>query len=524
MKSKRDKKNSGLRVRLSGFLIKELVVYQFKFKVYQLLLLLFLIVSHFLTRVYQLEAFPIFVDEAIYVRWSQVMKNEPTLRFLPLQDGKQPFFMWATIPFLKIFKNPLVAGRMLSIFSGILVLLGIIILPLVIGWSVSLGLIAGLLYVFSPYGLFFDRMALVDSLLSAFGVWSVILTFLLIDKKRLDLAMILGVVFGGALLTKSPAMFFIIMSFCLILLKSGVEIKKNGFKSVVKLIMFFSISLAISLVIYNILRLGSNFHMIALRNKDYVWSISEVIKHPLDPLKPHLQDVARYYWGYLTAPVLLLFLVGLFSAPNLSVVLLALWWLIPLLGQSSIAKVFTARYLLFGLPVLLIFAARGLVIFFQKTKIKEKSIRFILVFLILVPGLRFSHLLWSSPEKTPLPRDERVGYLEDWSSGWGIREVSEYLSHLPKNLNIIVGTEGFFGTLPEGLQIYLQGVKNVTVIGIGYPVRSLPEPLSNAKKFGDEVYLLVNKSRFIPETGFKPKLIKEYPKPGGDSLLLFEIK
>jgi len=123
-----------------------------------------------------------------------------------------------------------------------------------------------------------------------------------------------------------------------------------------------------------------------------------------------------------------------------------------------------------------------------------------------------------------LPRDERLGYLENWTAGWGIKETAEYLKASKGGDNIIVGTEGYFGTLPDGLQIYLEGEKGITTIGVGYPIKSLPEPLSNAVEFGDRVYLVVNRSRFemISLEGWS--LVKEYPKPGGDSLLFFKIK
>ena len=48
------------------------------------------------------NSLPVFADESIYIRWAQIMRSEATLRFLPLSDGKQPLFMWAAIPFLKI--------------------------------------------------------------------------------------------------------------------------------------------------------------------------------------------------------------------------------------------------------------------------------------------------------------------------------------------------------------------------------------------------------------------------------------
>src|SRR3989304_6028586 len=66
-------------------------------------------------RLFKLTYLPIFGDEAIYIRWAQVMRAEPTLRFLPLSDGKQPLFMWVVIPFLKVISNPLFAGRLVSL-------------------------------------------------------------------------------------------------------------------------------------------------------------------------------------------------------------------------------------------------------------------------------------------------------------------------------------------------------------------------------------------------------------------------
>jgi len=48
-------------------------------------------------------------------------------------------------------------------------------------------------------------------LLTCFGVWTLYLGILLVQYQRLDLAMITGMVLGGALLTKSPAIFFAVL-------------------------------------------------------------------------------------------------------------------------------------------------------------------------------------------------------------------------------------------------------------------------------------------------------------------------
>ena len=94
---------------------------KYKFSIIASLAIIFL---YFLLRVPNLTKIPVFVDEAIYIRWAQVMQNEPTLRFLPLSDGKQPLFMWLIIPALKVFSDPLVAGRMVSVLAGFGTLVG----------------------------------------------------------------------------------------------------------------------------------------------------------------------------------------------------------------------------------------------------------------------------------------------------------------------------------------------------------------------------------------------------------------
>src|SRR3990172_12193337 len=95
-----------------------------KYKKLILLGILILGVAFFF-RIYRLTHLPIFADEAIYIRWAQVMRAEETLRFLPLSDGKQPLYMWSVIPFLKIFTDPLFAGRFLSVLAGIATIVGV---------------------------------------------------------------------------------------------------------------------------------------------------------------------------------------------------------------------------------------------------------------------------------------------------------------------------------------------------------------------------------------------------------------
>lgn len=495
---------------------------------------------YFSTRLINLTSIPVFGDEAIYIRWSQIIKSVETLRFIPLTDGKQPLFMWLVVPLFNLITDPLIAARTISILSGWGIMLGLfIVTPIFFNYSKEsknpldfvlfaikdnylLGTISSLIYIFLPFSFFFDRMAVPDNLLSFFGIWSLIFTLLLSKFKRLDLTMILGVILGLAWLTKSPAVYFIFLSFITFIILN--------FKSTIynlRSTVFPIISLIISFVIYNMLRLGPQFQMIATRNKDYLWSFSEILKHPFDPFLPHIFDVFHIYTSYISIPVLLVAVIGLalfiknkYQILNTKYLILIFWWLLPLLANAAIAKVFTARYILFTLPPLIILISIGFYFIFINLK-KYKYLFFIFIFLL---NINLIYQFAFKPFNLKLPSTEQ-GYIQDWTSGWGIEETSTYLKERSYNANVIVGTEGYFGTLPDGLQIYTQNTKQLTVFGIGLGFSVIPEKLLDAKNHGDEVYILINQSRLQlnkPEID-KLTLVKEYSKPQNDKLLLFKL-
>ncbi len=479
------------------------------------------------TRIFNLGKLPIFADEAIYVRWAQIMRAEPSLRFLPLQDGKQPLFMWAVIPLLKLFKDPLIAGRMLSVFSGLFSLLGVLFLGRLLNFKNNEIILVGLIYVWLPFAGFFERMALVDSLLAGFTIWSFILSLLLAKTQRLDVSMLLGFVLGGALLTKSPGKIFVGLAILTLVWQSIFDF---SLKKIIKRFGLFGVSLVIAFMMYNILRLGPNFHMIGLRNQDYIWSFSDLKKQPFVSLWSNLGHSLRYYRDYLTWPFFVLSILGLgevvlekFKQRKFGRLDLLMWMFLPLLGIAAIGKTFTARYILFTIPFAVIFMVYGLRLI---KKLFPQKIYFIVLASAFMPAFLFTYFLWNNPVKANLPKDEHSGYLQDWTAGWGIKEISQYLKARPKDNQILVGTEGYFGTLPDGLQIYVQDEPNINVIGVGLPISEIPKELLEAKAAGNEVYLVVNQSRFKlnnwEEKGLN--MINKYSKPGSDKLLFFRLE
>lgn len=469
------------------------------------------LILFFALRLFDLTRIPVFVDEAIYIRWSQVMRNEPTLRFLPLSDGKQPLFMWVTIPFLKIVIDPLVAGRAVSILAGFITLASLSGIVLVITNSLLLSAITALVYSVVPFFVFFDRLALADGLLSAFGSLSLLIGILLIKKPRLDLALLLGFSIGLGLLTKSPAIFFYIWQLLLLFVFFDFR-SSNRLVSFIKLLAFWLVALILSQIIYNILRLGPNFHLVNSRNQDYLFSLSEVAKHPLNPLSGNLKSSIYWIWFLFTPALIPVMFASFYSKYRKLVTAMLLLSASPLLLQGLVAKVYTSRYILFATAPLTILVSLG--IWVIATRLKK---RLLVVLLFLVWPLVMSIVLITNPQKANLPFDMRSGYLEEWTAGWGQREVATYLiKRSSEGETAIVGTDGYFGTLPDGLQIYTQGDRNITVIGGSPSISEIPLTLSNSlndKK--NTVYLVANKSRVrLSESELsRLDLIAEYPKP-----------
>ena len=102
---------------------------------------------------------------------------------------------------------------------------------------------------------------------------------------------------------------------------------------------------------------------------------------------------------------------------------------------------------------------------------------------------------------------------------------------------IVVGTEGYFGTLPDGFQMYTAAYP-ISVIGVGIDLHEIPRNLNESVEFGNSTYLVINSSRLkmpldSPEfeivasfpKAFRPQFVHEYTLHGPrDTLYLIKIK
>ncbi|MEA3355694.1 MAG: hypothetical protein U9Q63_04410, partial [Patescibacteria group bacterium] len=196
--------------------------------------------------------------------------------------------------------------------------------------------------------------------------------------------------------------------------------------------------------------------------------------------------------------------------------ILSLWIAIPVVVQASIGKIIYPRYLLPIIPFIIIILSWGI------TKMK-KPILIPLIILTALFWLRFDYLLLTDPIKAPLNQWEKNQYFNNWSAGYGLSEITKYLKQLPKDKKILVATEGSFGTLPNGLEIFFDQSKNIHIQGIGFPKIKINQDMENSLAEDKLVFLVFNKDRIGDYNKNRLELIEQYPRPQGETLLFFKV-
>lgn len=487
-----------------------------------------IIVFYLLTHLLNLTALPVFADEAIYIRWSQLIIDDwQQYLFFPLNDGKTPLMMWLMVPFQFLFSDQLFAGRMLSVLVGLVQVIEIGFLTKLLGGRKKTTWLAMMLTTILPFWYFHHRMALIDALMTLLLTLTLIGVILISrsknDKLRTSktnsLVVITGVLFGLALLTKLPALLF------LPLLPIYTLIRKKNIKQHLNFLFKLGFAVSIGLVIFFSLKIHPAFSQLFGRGSDFLFPWREVIFQGrwLSTIK-NTPTYLLYFISYMTPSVLILNVYGLFAKKLQKqqhlLILSALIFAAPII---LLGKVVYPRYFLPSVIFLTVSAALSIqtivdVNITREKKVWKKTLASVLLVLLTVnalnASLRFINLSLFSSNQTPFVSADKTQYLHEWSSGHGIKESVEYIQALSQDKRVAVATEGSFGTLPDGILMYLhrRDVNNIYIEGIGFPVKGLTDKfIANSESF-DQKLLIVNSHRLEfakpPET-----LLIEYCRP-----------
>lgn len=434
-----------------------------------------IIVLYFFTRLYHLALLPVFTDEAIYIRWSQIAGNDATWRFISLTDGKQPMFVWIAMILLKFIDDPLVAGRMVSVIAGFFSMIGMFFLGREVFKNIQIGLLASFLYVLYPFALVYDKLALYDSLVAMFIIWSLYFTFLLVRHIRLDIAMIFGIIIGGGMLTKTSANFgFLLLPFSLLLF----PFKKNFDKTkLYKWVLFALTAIVIANAMYAVLRLSPFFHIVEEKNLTFIYSFHEWIQQPFTFFLGNMKGLSSWLIGYMTVPFFVLALSSFIVSKKFlrEKLLLLIWFIVPFVGLAFFGKVIYPRFIFFMTIPLLLLGAYSLYMLQSYAKVRAIKVLLFVVF----TGMFFvtDYFLLTDFAKAQIPQSDRNQFIASWPAGGGVKETVSYLEKQAQNEKIYVATEGTFGLMPYALEMYLYDNPNITIKGFWPVADTLPQEL-----------------------------------------------
>ncbi len=470
-------------------LVKNFVL---KYK-FEILISAILISLYFLTRFYRIMSLPIFTDEAIYVRWSQIAKQDASWRFISLTDGKQPMFVWIAMNLMRFVKDPLLASRLVSVFAGFFSMIGLFLLGREIFKNRFIGFISSMLYLVFPFALVYDRMALYDSLVGMFAVWSLYFEIILVRKLKPDMSFVLGMILGGGILTKTSGFFSIyLIPFTLLLFDFSKQKLTIRF---LRWVVLFALSVALAYAYYSVLRLSPFFYIINEKNTLFVYSFKEWLIHPFTYLYSNFSGLWNWFITYMTWPVFLLVILSFiinfkFLREKLP---LLIWFLVPFVALVFFGKTLYPRFIFFMTLFLLPLAAFSIYEIYTKIKIKLASIVIILAFLVLF--VRSDYYILNDFARAPIADPDLGQYINDWPAGGGLKEVINYLDKESKTGKIYVASLGTFGSDPTlSVEIYLGKNKNINKRGI-YPVPSvIPFDLLEKAKYMP-VYLIVSNQK-----------------------------
>lgn len=492
---------------------------------------------YILSRLLFLGRLPVFFDESIYIRWSQQALHHGRL-LASLTDGKPPLHVWFMIPFIRVFKDPLVAGRLASVTAGGATVLGMFLTGKELrDWK--LGAWAGFLYVVCPFTLWYDRVAITEGLLLTLFVFAVY--FALRAARTLELWWLapLGASIGLAMLSKGTAqLLFVIVPFAYL-----VRARAPGEGAVKhplwRWAAIFLGSFALAIGIFSLLRFSSMYHLIGVRTAITTKDLGEVIGHPFDVFFSNLGTMGSTLVVFVTpllfAAALGGLALGLFKRWRPSRFLFV-WALVVVLVEALVAKhwMFDAilpRFFLSMLPPLLLGAAYAAVEGIEAArgwKPGKSALRALVIALVLMVVLALpiytDAMVIADPAGAPLPYWIRVQYVTDWPSGWGIKGSADFLkAQSARGQFVVVGSNiRGIGLPTDGLLMCLEGNQSVKVVPFSMSTEEFPKELRDAAN-RYPTYVVFNSfpGHEKPPEDWPLIPIKIFPKDGNNSQHLF---
>jgi hypothetical protein len=438
-------------------------------------------------RLLNLESLPIFLDEALHINAARLTQTGDV--FGLATDGKA-LHNWIAPVFYLFGQNWLLLTRLFSVVCAV-VTLGCMYVVASRLHSRLAGLVAMLVWAVVPFAVFHERMALVDSLMTALTAMVLGFSLRLVEAstwyRAVGWGFLTAVAMTCAFLTKVPAIVVLCYpGFALLLvLRPGNYFKRFGALGVVCCFTFMLIIPVISA--YN-----------------GVWNKSQVdqkLSSGLDAglIWQNIGQIGGWLADYLTLPVF--GMVGLAiiggwwqKESRLVTFFLVLSSVVPLVVLAVLAEVSFPRYFLFTLvPLLVLVGVQSVQLWQLMIKRRKLNPGLALVGLVVfVPAFWFNWQTITQPASAVLPAVDRFQYIEGWASGYGVNETVVFLQAQAVDRPVNALTLLYPITAKDSLEVALQGDNRVQIQPILPPTAGLDNRIRRALRSGKTFLVLTN--------------------------------
>jgi 4-amino-4-deoxy-L-arabinose transferase-like glycosyltransferase len=472
----------------------------------------FLLLVYAFTRLYDLMAFPLFIDESLYVYRAQLVRGGQPL--LPVRYSRT-LHAWY-LAFLGPY--PPAGGWMGRVAIITLGLLGAAALYGLARSFVShrAGLIALLLWITTPYALFYDRMLLADPALSALAIVVVWIAWQMMHTHQRRLALVLGIGLVVVLLAKASGIVWLPLPLVALLLASGMSWRHR--------IVLGAITYGTFAVLW-----GSFMLVLRWRNINY-FGVAEQFVGGVDEsiferIWRNSNNVLKFDIAYLGLPILILAAAG------------ALYWLwqnprsalfgIAALGMGGGGAIafghnINSRYALGHVAWIVLLSSVGIGLLLERSPRWRSPVYLAITLWIAVFFAPFAYHIWEKPADLSLAENDENEYIRQDSSGFGVTGMGETLRGMDNRLPVL----GFVANC-QTLRLAAYPVKvTCPVIYWNTDNRQLMQQAEQWAAKGP-IYIVSEDLEYIDLAGLPQphELVITIERPGGVSLIhLFRIE
>lgn len=481
-------------------------------------LLIFISISllYFLVRTPKLNSLPIFNDEVFYMHWASLMLDDPSKSMLAIERGRQPLFIWVSSLVMWVVNDPVLPGRIVSLFSGFGTLIGISFLSFQLFKNKKITIFTGIIYIFYPFAQVYDRTGVLDSLLTSLIVWAYVFSISLARHQRLDTAYTLGFIIGAGLLTKANALFNLYLLPVTLLLFDFKS--KSRVQRILKWGIYCLITAIVAEIVHGISLFHPSYPKILAINGTIIYPLRElIVKSPLEIINIFIGNFSVFsHWfiKYLTLPYLVLLLLSFFINRQYvkEKLMLFLFFLMPLVIFFFFARVQFPRYIypmtisLIPLIALSMVHMQDFAIYYlKKSKININNSWIVVLLIIFYPALTILNISYNF-KNADIPQIEKDQYYPK-AALWLYDSVS-YLNNSAVTHPIEIYIDRSQGWMTEAFALFLFKNPNITIRTSKDNINVLRNKIDNNEAY----YITSSNSGEINNNYLTPKVLKEVSK------------